>query len=239
MAKDMYDERGILRPECTMTESQRQSQISINERTERKTSDTHFQNNNKNILSGSTEKIKKMLNQELEKMQENIMKNKITFQEFEDYYHFFKTALASSLVDKPLIHTLTLSDAVVVMPVDKEEVFSEYKKDLEEIIANEIRKHLPAKGLLLEDELNLFQKIKSQYIITFQQYTDYCEKLSLAVMAKLENVDLLECAKKLLSIKIETKKYDEHLKLHILRLQLIRIIASLEEPKKSNQRRQK
>ena len=237
MSKGMYDERDILRTEYTMTEAQRKAQILIDKKPETKRNYTHFLNDNKNILPGSTEKIKKMLNQELEKMQDNIMKNKITFQDFEGYYHFFKTALASGLLDKPLLYTLALSDAVVTMPIDNKEKFYEYKKDLEDITANEIRKQLPAKGLLLADDLHKMQKIGYRYIITFKQYCDYCEKLSLSLMAKLENVDFLECAKILQNIKIETINYDEHLKLHILRLQLTRIIASLDEPKKRQTRR--
>ena len=235
MSKDMYDERGILKPEYTMTESQRKAQLY----------------NNKLILPGYMNEpqpkvdvqslmIKEKLNKSLKQMQEDVLKNKISLKKFEEYYILIKSGVTTGLLDNALTYVLTLSDAEV-LPIttdNEEEKYYTYMKDLEDIIAKEIRKLLGADVLILESRLNGMMKTLNQYVVTLKQYYSFCETLQYAMMAKIEGINYMECARALQNAKIEAPKaYDEYIKLHNFQKKITAIIAQLEQQEKGKTRK--
>lgn len=225
MPKDIYDKKGILKPECAWTESEKKAMI--------------FNNDPQEIEKLDSNKVREMLYKKLKSMQDDVLKNKISFKMFEEYYNLLKSGILSGLLDKPLSFVLTLSDAVV-MPIDndeKKEKLQIYIEDLKNIIANEIRKSLDGDGIMLAQELTNMQKTISLYTITLQQYCSFCEKIRLAMMAKLDNVDYMECVRTLQNAKVEpTKTYDEHIRLHNYQKKLSDIVTQFEQSPKGKSR---
>lgn len=232
MLKDMYDERGILKPEYTMTESERKAQLFNNN----KLILPDYMNEPQPKVDVQSLMIKEKLNKSLKQMQEDVLKNKISLKKFEEYYTLIKNGVATGLLD----NALTLSDAVVLTMLtdNDEEKYYTYMKDLEDIIANEIRKSLGADVLILENRLNGMLKTINQYVVTLKQYYAFCETLQYAMMAKIEGINYLECAKALQNAKIESPKaYDEYIKLHNFKKKIASIVSQLEQPEKGKSRK--
>lgn len=184
-------------------------------------------------------KARDMIYKELKSMQKIVLMNNISFEMFEEYYNLLKRAISLGLLEKPLPFVLTLSDAAVMNITNdlKEEKIQEYREDLRKIVTNEIRKSLDGNEINLVQELNNFQKITSLYNITIQQYCDFCDKLSLAMMAKLDNVDYMECIRTLQRAKITpANTYDEHIRLHNYQRKLLDTAIQLEQSSKSKSR---
>lgn len=225
MSKDMYDENGILKPEFVMTESERKAML--------------FNIGLPNTDELDFNKVKKILDEKIKTIEENIIKNKISFKTFEEYYILLKIGISSGLLDKPLSFALSLSFAFV-MPIDtdeRESKYEEYIEDLKDIIAKEIRKSLDNSGINLAQELLNRQKNASLYTITFTQYCDFCSALDLAIMAKLDNVDYMECIRTLQNAKIEpTKSYEEHIKLHKYQRRLLDMATQIEQQTRYKQK---
>lgn len=236
MLKDMYNERGILKPEYTMTESERKAQLFNNN----KLILPDYMNEPQPKVDVQSLMIKEKLNKSLKQMQEDVLKNKISLKEFEEYYTLIKNGVVTGLLDNALTYALTLSDAVVLpMLTDNDEKkYYTYMKDLEDIIANEIRKSLGADVLILENRLNGMLKTINQYVVTLKQYYAFCETLQYAMMAKIEGINYLECAKALQNAKIESPKaYDEYIKLHNFKKKIASIVSQLEQPEKGKSRK--
>lgn len=225
MSKNKYDERGILKPEYAMTESEIKALL-LNTETQKT---GNFDSN----------EVREILNNKLKSMQDDVVKNKIFFKTFEEYYNLLKGGISSGLLDKPLSFAFTLSFALV-MPIntDEEAKVQEYIEDLKNIIANEIRNSLDGNGIMLAQELNNMQKNTSLYTITFKQYCDFCSALDLAIMAKLDNVDYMECVRTLQNAKVEpAKSYEEHIKLHKHQRRLLDIVTQFEQQTKGKPRK--
>lgn len=222
MRKDMYDDKGNLRIEYLMRELYdecREAQIKCEKA---------------NIA------WKKAVNKLLEQKREYNLKYKISFETFEGDYNYFKYAISNGLVDNCLPFALALLNAKI-FPAEtymQEEKLNTYMEDLENIIASEIRKFLIDDGMALTKELNNMQSNITQYVITLNDYCNYCEKLELAMMAKLDGINYLELARTLQNARVESPKtYDEHIKYNSFSNKLSAIITKLEQHEKDAKRK--
>lgn len=176
----------------------------------------------------------------LEQKREYNLKYKISFETFEGDYNFFKYVILNGLVDNYLPFALALLNAKI-FPAEtdiQEEKLNTYMEDLENIIASEIRKSLIDNGIVLTKELNNMQSNIIQYVITLNDYCNYCEKLELAMMAKLDDINYLELARTLQNARVESPKtYDEHVKYNSFSNRLSTIITKLEQQEKGTKRK--
>ena len=179
------------------------------------------------------------LNKELSLIQNKISMYNISLKDFEDYYSILKSAISSGLLKDPLSFALTLSNASVIINTDDDEYKKkEYMNDLENIIANEIRKSLDGNGSILVQELNSMQDTINLYTITIGQLCNYYEKLRLAMMAKIDNIDYLACVRILQNANVEPPRaLDEHIKLNDIQNKLSRIAIKLNQQTKGNQKK--
>lgn len=78
----------------------------------------------------------------------------------------------------------------------------------------------------------------TQYAIKLNAYCNYCEKLDLAMMAKLDSINYLELARTLLNARVESPKtYVEHVKNNNLLNRLSLINTKLEQQEKGTMRK--
>lgn len=166
-----------------------------------------------------------------EAMVKDITINKISLQQFFEYYNNLKNAVASQLVKEPLNYLLALSNAEVfpITTYDDEEKFSKISEEIRNSVASITKKRLEGKV----DLKNYFDKminIINIQRISFRDFSQYYEMLELAIMAKAENIDLVSCATTLLNAEVEaTKTYDQDVKLNNYRKKLTQYILTLEK----------
>lgn len=166
-----------------------------------------------------------------EAMVNDITINKITLQQFFEYYNNLKNAIASQLVKEPLNYLLALSKAEVfpIKTYDEEEKFSKVSEEIGNSIALITRKQLEGK-VDLKDYFDKMINIINIQSISFKDFSKYYDMLELAIMAKAENVDLALCATTLLNAEVvATKTYDQDVKLNNCRKKLTQYILTIEK----------
>lgn len=173
----------------------------------------------------------------LEQKREHYLKYKISF---EGDYNYFKYVISNGLVDNYLLFVIALLNAKIfsVETDIQEDKLNMYMVDLENIISSVIRKSLIDNGIALTKELNNMQSNITQYVITLNYYCNYCEKLDLAMMAKLDGINYIALARTLLNARAESPKtYDEHVKYNNFSNRLSAIITKLEQQGKGTMRK--
>lgn len=197
MSENMYDEKGCLKSEYFWTESEIKAML-LN--TEYK-----FES----LKKEDYDKIRAVFNKKVKSIQEDILKNQISFKKFENAYYLLKAGSKAGLIDNPLAFALTLSRVIVA----NDEQYQSYAEDIKNIIAWEIRKSLGDNVNSLVDELNILQNKTSLYIISLNDYCSFCDKLELAMMAQIDNIDYVKCLDALIKAKMqEPKTYDEYIR---------------------------
>ena len=101
MSKDMYDEKGLLRPEFEITDAQRKSMLYNNKTETINYNKINYDKINYDkeikITDNDTTAIKEKLNKSLKQMQKDVMYNIITLSKFEEYYILIAGGIAAGL----------------------------------------------------------------------------------------------------------------------------------------------
>lgn len=183
-------------------------------------------------------KEKNNVQEYFEVMENDIRMNKVSLSQFIEYYNNLKKAIASQLVKNPLNYLIVLLNAEIfpIIDCDEQEKLLKIRKELEDAIALLAKEQIEVKV----DFNDYFEKMTSninKQNISYEKFDEYFKMLKLAIMTKVENVDLVACATILFNAKImATATYDQIVKINICKNRLIRYAFSLEQESQPNLR---
>lgn len=167
----------------------------------------------------------KLANYLIELMNSSLDGN-LSFDKYEEYCKFLKKAISSDVVEDPSLLANILLNASVVTGNKREEVkYGVYERYLKSIIAREVRKTLGGNGSFLKKEIKELRNRFDDSTITLYKFYSFCEKVNLALIAQLGDVDYVSCLHTLQTVKIYTpKSADEYMTLQ----EFNSILSSLE-----------
>ena len=166
----------------------------------------------------------------LEAMSRDISMNKIPFNQFQLYYTALKGYISLGTEDY-LPYAMSLSNAEVI-------IIDYNSKDLGDIIANRLRKGLQAEKINLAEDYAKIKKLISTTNISLDSFYSSCDKLRLAMMAKIDGINYLDWAKTLQEASvIPAKTYDEIVKYQGYQKLLSDVVSQLEQNTKGVSKR--
>ena len=151
----------------------------------------------------------------LKELMNNSLDGDLLFDKYVEYCKFLKEAISSDVIEDPSLIANILLNASVVIDNKKEEIkYGVYERFLKSIIAKEVRKTLGGDGCFLKEDIKEIKKKLDNSTITMYQFYSFCEKIDLALLAQLEDVDYVGCLHTLQNAKVYTpKNADEYLAL--------------------------
>lgn len=166
-------------------------------------------------MSNMTKEDEFKLANYLKELMNNSLDGNLSFDKYEEYCKFLKEAISSDVVEDPSLIANILLNASVVIDNKKEEIkYGVYERFLKSIIAKEVRKTLGGDGCFLKKEIKEIKKKLDNNTITMYQLYIFCEKVNLALLAQLGDVDYASCLHTLQTVKVYTpKNADEYLAL--------------------------
>lgn len=174
----------------------------------------------------------------LEAMSRDVSMNKIPFNKFQLYYTALKGYISLGTEDY-LPYAISLSNAeVIIIDYNSEELFKKISKDLGDIIANRLRKGLQAEKIDLAEDYAKIKNLISTTNISLDSFYSSCDKLRLAMMAKIDGINYLEWAKTLQGASvIPANSYDEIVKYQGYQKLLSDVVSQLEQNTKGVSKR--
>ena len=166
-------------------------------------------------------KLLKVEKEILEDFCENISENKIEFDEFKFYYDVLRNYIENGPGDY-LPYLLSFKNCIVLLDisVSQMELFNKYKVEIDKLI------------MYNKEEIRNAKKLSENTFLLYENYMYSFQKLKLARLSRLEDIDLLTWAKNLMNINgtfIENKFYN----LSDEKKYLEELIASLEKESKT------
>lgn len=177
-------------------------------------------------MSNMTKEDEFKLANYLKELMNNSLDGDLLFDKYEEYCKFLKESISSDVIEDPSLIANILLNASVVIDNKKEEIkYGVYERFLKSIIAKEVRKTLGGDGCFLKKEIKEIKKKLDNNTITMYQLYIFCEKVNLALVAQLEDVDYASCLHTLQTVKVYTpKNADEYMALQ----EFNSILSSLE-----------
>lgn len=174
----------------------------------------------------------------LEAMSRDVSMNKIPFNQFQLYYTALKGYISLGTEDY-LPYAMSLSNAeVLIIDYNSEESFKKISKDLGDIIANRLRKGLQTERINLAEDYAKIKNLISRTNISLDSFYSSCDKLRLAMMAKIDGINYLKWAKTLQGASvIPAKTYDEIVKYQGYQKLLSDVVSQLEQNTKGVSKR--
>ena len=174
----------------------------------------------------------------LEAMSRDVSMNKIPFNKFQLYYTALKGYISLGTEDY-LPYAMSLSNAeIIIINYNSEELFKKISKDLGDIIADRLRKGLQAEKIDLAEDYAKIKNLISTTNISLDSFYSSCDKLRLAMMAKIDGINYLEWAKTLQGASvISAETYDEIVKYQGYLKLLSDVVSQLEQNTKGVSKR--
>ena len=173
--------------------------------------------------------MKNILNENyFEKIKEKLAVEKITVEEYKEYYMQLKEAINNKSLKQPLTYINSLMCAFVC-PINnfyEEELFITISSRLNNLITIFAKEKL--KNIDFPKYYNKIRNILNSQILSGKFFLDNCNLITLAHLAKIDNVDLKEWICLMLDAKVIAETYDEYIKINSERKKLNVLLHHLE-----------